>query len=605
MGVMDSIVALLVLALSFGGCPGGTESDGGRDSDVAGDSDLDGSPNDGGDADLDEGSDGDSEVETDFVPEPLPELATETDRNDSPIYVFLFTHTEDHINHELAEERYLRLAPMLEELADENPEAHLIWTLEFQGADARTVAERNPETRIVDMLREHARNGLIRFGYHAHHDPTYVNRPQNDLDETSTWEEVEEAIDDWVSCAKDPYIGGCIAETGGGITAIEEHFGPVELVTGVSVGRGLGHYETRGAHHAIARYLPNRLLGFCFPDHGPTDRYPDYEEEIGALMDRLSPSIDTSRTVFWMDDAIRINDGDPANGLSFGAIHSNMRRLRGTVESIDHSRPHVFNAMIGSKYIYTVTGTSPTIWAYSHPDEPELPPEMINDRRVIEENYENTRTALTYFIDEVFASNPGSRFIGPDELIELVAPSDYWELTDDQLDVIARWVILSWSEGPPPFVSDGVDFYSLRDATGLLARALSLDFPDQLSLELFHGPLTEETGAGECSLPASEIMEVATELAAQLEPDAEWQETPRNILPSSFDTSAGPLNAAQLLYAMAMVYASTHAGTPIETINVPTGHAAPETYSVLQDYGCLACVDTAWSLKPARIGELP
>ncbi len=601
---MDSMVTLVVLALIFGGCSDEPESDGGGDSDVSNDGGLDSDPDGGSDADLDAGGDVDLDGEIDFVPEPLPELVTETDRDDAPIYIFLFTHTEDHINHELSEERYLRLAPMLEELAADNPEAHLVWNLELQGADARTVAERNSETHIVDMLREHARNGLIHFGYHAHHDPTYVNRPQNDLVETSSWLEVVEAIDEWVSCAKDPLRGGCIAETGGGITAITEHFGPVELVTGLSVGRGLGQYESRGAHHAVARYLPDRLLGFCFPDHGPTDRYPDYQEEIGALMNTLSPSIDTSRTVLWMDDTIRINDGDPANGNSFGAIHRNIRLLGEFVENIDRSRPHVYNAFIGSKYIYTASGTSPTIWAYSHPDDPELPPEQLNDRREIEQSYENTLTALTYLIDEVFAGNPGSRFVGPDELIELVAPSDYWDVTDDQLDVIARWVILSWTDGPPPFVSDGVDFYSLRDAIGLLASALSSDFPDHVALQLFHGPLTEEPGAGECSLPASEILDVAADVFALLEPDTEWQETPRNILPSSFETSAGSLNAAQLLYAMAMVYASTHAGTPLEEIDVPTGRAVPETYSVLQDYGCLACTDTAWSLKPARIGEL-
>jgi hypothetical protein len=31
----------------------------------------------------------------------------------APSYLFLFTHTEDHINHELSEERYLRIGPMI------------------------------------------------------------------------------------------------------------------------------------------------------------------------------------------------------------------------------------------------------------------------------------------------------------------------------------------------------------------------------------------------------------------------------------------------------------------------------------------------------------
>ena len=65
---------------------------------------------------------------------------------------------------------------MIEELSQTYPEADIVWTIEFQGSDAETVGERNSETGLVDHLRGLNDRGLVEFGYHAHHDPTYQNR---------------------------------------------------------------------------------------------------------------------------------------------------------------------------------------------------------------------------------------------------------------------------------------------------------------------------------------------------------------------------------------------------------------------------------------------
>ena len=117
------------------------------------------------------------ERNSDFIPAPVPLLAASAPAQDQPLYVYLFTHTEDPFNHELSEERYLRFVPEVEARATADPEAHLNWTIMFQGSDAQTVAERNPQTGVVDLLRAANQAGVVDFGYHAHHDPTYRNRP--------------------------------------------------------------------------------------------------------------------------------------------------------------------------------------------------------------------------------------------------------------------------------------------------------------------------------------------------------------------------------------------------------------------------------------------
>jgi len=44
-------------------------------------------------------------------------------------------------------------------------------------------------------------------------------------------------------------------------------------------------------------------------------------------------------------------------------------------------------------------------------------------------------------------------------------------------------------------------------------------------------------------------------------------------------------------------------GVYMESIAVPKTDAVPETYYTLEDLGCTDCLDTAWSLKPARFQD--
>lgn len=539
--------------------------------------------------------------ETVFVPAPAPELVTETDRTDAPLYIFVYTHTEDHINHEVSEERYTTLAPMVEQFVSDHPALQFAWTIQFGGADAQTVAENSDSTHIVDTLTTLAEQGVVHFGYHGQHDPTYQNRATNDLTTESSWEEIVEAVDEWISCEKDPYRGGCLAETGGGIMAIEQNFGDVEVVSGVAAGDGTVGWESRGGRHAISRRAPNRMVGFGFSDHGP-DTYPTYDQVVAELMTELSPSAETSGSLFWMDDVIRINDGDPVQGVTIMPIHYEIRRLRQSVDAIDRSRPHVFNALMASKYIYTAAGVSPTQHAYLNPDDPMLPEDLILDEEDIATNYDRTQASLHYLAD-ILDDGLGSQFVGPDDVIELVAPDHYFVVTFEELDAIASWLYHNWGEHPPAFASDGLEFYSLRDTLGLFATAVASDFSDPVELGMFFGPLEEEESAATVSVAPSDVEAIASVIVSSTTPDATWQPTPNNVVPSQFETEAGTLNASQALYALMMLYASTRAEVTLGTIEVPETEGVPTTYGLLLEIGCLSCVDTAWSLKPARIHQ--
>jgi hypothetical protein len=226
---------------------------------------------------------------------------------------------------------------------------------------------------------------------------------------------------------------------------------------------------------------------------------------------------------------------------------------------------------------------------------------------VIERNYQNNIDALTYLVTEFMPANPGSHFIGSEELLALAAPDEYWSVSAAELEAVARWLLQEWGAAPPPYASDGAEFYSLRDAMGLLASALTQQanrgvFPETQEITLFYGPLEAVLPAEGLTLAVNEVYQIAEQvnrlLAASDDP---WQLTPGNILPGSFAVDGGEINAAQALYALALVYASSYAGTPVDSVPLPATQPLPDTYAILDSLGCWDCYDSAWSLKPATL----
>lgn len=538
-----------------------------------------------------------------FTPAPVPEL-TSGSGGQQPLYFFLFTHTEDPFNHNLSEERYTRLVPEVQARAASHPEAHLVWTIQFQGSDAQTIVERNPQTGVLDLLRAAAQAGVVEFGYHAHHDPTYNNRPQNSFTETTPWEDLVTGMVDWLGCAKDVNYGGCIQPTGGGVSVVQEYFGPVQVLSGSYLQSDTA-YEGGPASHAAQSLLPGRILGFGFPDHGPFAQ-AEIRTAAGALMTRLTPTNETSATLFWADNVLKISDGSPLDNASSIDALKGPKAAAQTLTQYDTSRPNIVLTGFASKYLYTRNGTSPTIYGYAHPEAPQLPPEWLNTPKEREQNYQKTMQTLDYLLEEVLPANPGSRFVTSQDVINMVAPPDYWTVSPAQLDVLARWALLNWTNRPPDWVSDGTDFYSLRDLFALLTQAFGAGAnqgsgPD-LRLPLAYGPLQAVDATGAVTLSRDEIVTLARQLAPNFAPDQPWQVTPNAMVQPTYATSAGTVTAAQLLYGMATVYAADFAGTPVNAVTLPATQAMPVTYDLLRQIGCInTCSGTAWSFKPARI----
>ncbi len=530
-------------------------------------------------------------VLSDFELPEGPSLADVT-LTDAPTYLFLFTHTEDHINHELSDERYWRIGAMIEALADAYPDLDLTWTIEFMGADAEDAAERNGETGLVDYLLSLQDQDLVEFGYHAQHDPTYSNRPQNDLPEEPTYEQAYDALWTWITCRKDPLYGGCIEDQGGGIEAILDAFGQVKIVTGLGIGSGAQIERTAGSL-AVRELVPDRMLSFGFPDHGALQRSQQYISARDGLLALLTPTNETTSGTFWMDNSISINDSASLEGVNAGALRDGPEATQATLESLDGSQSFVINVGIADKYLYTADGTSPTIWAYSHPDTPELPEQYLLSDAEREKQYAQTQESLDYLAQTVTESDGGLQFVSADEVIGLFTSDDYWNVDADELEQVALWTLNQWNGQPPNWTYDGEDFYSLSDTFALLVSALQGSLADSDVVSNVYGPwsVTQDV------TPAANVQvdTLRSLLDGELIHDGRIDET--------YEVGGQRLTATQLLYALSALYVFDRNSVDAGVIEVPQTATAPETMGYLDALGCTNCLDTAWSFKPARFQD--
>jgi hypothetical protein len=524
----------------------------------------------------------------DFRLPPGPTLA-EVNLQNAPSYLFLFTHTEDQFNHELSEERYWRVGAMIEAITDEYPGLDITWTIEFQGSDARTVLDRNPETGVADYLRSLHDRGLVQFGYHAHHDPTYNNRPQNQLTSASSYEDVYDALWTWITCEKDPLYGGCVEERGGGLEAVLTGFGEVKIVTGLGVGEGL-QLERSAGSQAVRELLPQRRLGYGFPDHGATVSDREYTSARDTLLAIMTPTNDTTSSTLWMDNVLRINDSASVEGVNAMPLRDGPASLAGVLQSLNGSRPFLINIGIADKYLYTVDATSPTKWAYANPQSPELPPQYLNSSEEKERRYQMTSESVDYLGEAVTASNGRLQFVDSEEAVGLFVSDDYWNVDEDELEQIALWMLNHWQDAPPNWVYDGEDFYSLADAFALLAAVLQDRPLDESRISSIFGPWSlAQQRADATSLAVADLRSV---LSSELTANGRISET--------YTVGGSTVTATQVLYALGYLYVYDRYGVAADTIEVPATMNAPETFGLLAQLGCDNCLDTTWSLKPAR-----
>lgn len=533
----------------------------------------------------------------------------------APLYFYLFVHTEDHINHDYSERRYRELLPEVKKWAQKYPDEHLVWTIEFHGAEAKTVNDRNADG-LADMLREYAKDGYIEFGYHAQHEPTYMNRPMNDIKITDSFETKLAAMQEWVSCEKDPLYGGSILlDSGecksGGIRAIADNFGEPQVVSGLFLYDETSLGESDIGVYAVKKYVPSRKLGFGFTDHGGTSKGSDYTDNLHELFGYLTPDKYTSGSLFWSDNILRINAGDLLDDIQSISMLDSQEDVELNLEACSNrDRPRVINAHVGTKYIYTRSdlGTSPTKYAYANPESPELPDDYRYSDEEIEQHYTDSKVALQRVVEYAHTSE-NTQFINSKGVLDLVMTDDFMHIDAQELNALAQEYIdkVDANKRVPNILYDGdKHYYALRDLFSLLMRE-SLSKGATLDLVDTYGPFSldntvEDNGGFQPKPKAVDTINVsAVDITAQITanaskfiPSESWAATtPSNTVASKY----GTLDAAQMLYAMAKLYVDPS----VKDVTIPKINPLPQTFDTLQKLNYEDATETSWSLRPAVI----
>ncbi len=558
-----------------------------------------------------------------FKPARYTTAADASKHDRKPVYIYLFTHTEDHINHELSEERFWRTLPLLESYRKKYPQYNPTCVFQFYGADAQSISDRHPaggtinvEKRVglVDFIRGFRDRGVIEIGYHGAHEPTYTNNPFRNIrgrNAAPTWEEVAALGEEFFSRYRHPYTGDRDASRIGGLAKVEEVFGTTKVLSGLP--RGDANIVNMAEKYSQAEVY------FGLDNHGPfvaNQAQGGYFDAIKTFSSTMSPTPDHAPEIFWMDNKLRTSATDGASRPVGATIPP--RFLTRALSNLDRSKPHVIHMMFAGKGIYTkmggqpwVTKSSPTQWAYANPNSPELPAKYVRSREEIEATYRGIDATLDYLVTEFFPDNPGSRFVSNADLTEIFGTRNFSDVSKQELDSAVESLLSDWEKNPsrPPAYVTFHDhgYFSLADMFQLLVNALADyqakgELPAKVFLSKMYGPLGNvEPQTATFPVGADVVLSQSRELQPAVNLTT-WSAKPEAIVPDKMRLNGGQhVNPAEFLYLMAQVYQNTLRGRAQSQVELKPASVAPRTVRMWRDMGFrrTGYMSRFWTLKPA------
>ncbi|MAF66921.1 MAG: hypothetical protein CMJ84_14855 [Planctomycetes bacterium] len=516
-----------------------------------------------------------------------------------PVYIYLFSHTEDHINLDRSEERFERVLPMLEGLHASYPQYGPQACFQFYGADSETLSFGT----IHDITT--ARDaGVLSLGYHGAHEPTYSNNPIALLNyPTATWSEIQVAMELHLNAHRHLYLGDINPLFHGALKKTRNVFGSMLAVS------GLDEFDPAKAH-AVDATEPEAIL-FGYSAHIPNPP-PNYMDGIAAFSELLSPTPDHVRQMFWARHHLRVSATDGTGNFDSRGMDG-VAHLEDTIATLDRSRTNLLKMSIAGKTIYALQ--SPTGYAYNHPDDPDLPPWLIRPQADIDANYQNIQEVLDWLVQSFFPANPGSRFVSVDALQSAFTSLNGQSLSRVELLDFAHDLLDGWGGAtpapPPAFVTSGERYLSLCDMTQCLVGMLA-GYGGSLPASV---PLGRAIGPLNAALPSLIPPQVAaTDLlaaAAALDPalnSTAWAETPGYVVPSYLSVGSVQVNAAEFLYLCASLFVDLAEGGSPSTVQAPSCAMLDPLVEAAQDMvGDLRdkwpYLD--WDLKPAILSGFP
>ena len=527
---------------------------------------------------------------------------------DKPVFLYIFCHTEDHINLDLSSERFYRLLPVMKQIKQSCETNFPGWTFsvsyQFYGADARVFADSIPA--LIDTILTYRDQGVIETGYHGAHEPTHVENFFNELIPDPSWHELSEAARKHFSWYRALYSFYPVDSTqAGGLSAYQRVFGDPIVVS------GLNPYEFNHVTHHSA--ILHRLAAFSqtqatfgFDEHGPVLGSPAYFDGVDSLMTILCPTPDHPRELFYMGHLLRISGTD---GITRNcALRDDQNDIQNALNGLDRSHAHCMGFQTGMKYIYTRPGYSPTNYAYNHPQNPKLLQQGLLPDSEKEQNYAQTEANLHYLVNTFLQQNPNSHFVSNRDLLDMFPSANFTAVDQKDIQSAVEDLLEHWEDRPPPYVQSSGLYFSLSDIFLLLVKSLggyqhTGALPAQVFLSCMWGPFNIRPPF---SSPVPVSMDSILTRCHQWSPDAgdtTYSIVPVNIIPDTIRLSGSlSINPAEFLNLMSKTYLKITQNSH-SAVSLQPSIDAPVTYDIYQRNIGDMNVDLIWTMKPVILSQ--
>ncbi|HBY62693.1 MAG TPA: hypothetical protein DEH78_22960 [Solibacterales bacterium] len=530
-----------------------------------------------------------------------------------PVYVYLESRIDDHLNPEIGDQKLRRTVSLLERLRQSNPRFRPSCVYSVTGAVSQLFSTYNAGNKIVDSMKAAVTGEVIEVGYDGAAEPTDRQRPRPNFRTGNSpedrWRARSQALDWFLTEFKNFITGEPDPTVAGGLKRTQEVFGEVVWISGVSEELG-GDPELV---HLLNRYNRSAILPGLPESHTyPARNVHGYAGSISGISDLMSPEPGYAPEVFWQDGHLRISETSGPAVKPFVALDG-PEKLKELLSKLDRSRPHVIRVRLGPdrlhlKADFLAANPSPVRYCYETPKFARIPVEALRPQEEVDAGFRQEETLLRWLAEDYFPANPGSGFVSAAALRRMAAASHPEQVSIASLRAAAANLVKRWKGTvPSAYAQAGPDSYSLADMFLLLANALATahrtgQVPASVPLTPVYGPLqmTDELGPNAGEVTAGAIAAKASELTGQLN-DRTWKPVPSNAVPEWVTVDGIKLTCAQFLRLMAeAIMAPSPAATlPVRMSGVYSEASSIYPYSARRH----SEMGATWTLKPARLRD--
>jgi hypothetical protein len=562
------------------------------------------------------------------------------------VLIYLYADVADQINLDITEDRLRRLLPMIERLRKAHPEAHVSATILFSGAVSQALDQRNAQTHIKDLILDYKKRGVIEVGYDGTDEPTYEHRPTFKIADEATplerWATRAAADEKFLTEGRDPVTGNPMPGAVGGLKEMQQVFGEASCIRNASASETIHPpppvasatgtappftiYPNRDVEPEVgdwelvpvlSRYNTKAIL-FGIPEANPYNisGFKGLSFGIAGLM---SPEANTPPELYWANNVLHTSEwsGGWSNFVRTLHGYEDVAALKDFAAKIDRSKVQIVHMELGSEKDYlkpdfvksysAPTSSSPSLaYAYAHPDSPKLPAEARLSAAEINAMYGKEDAALQWVTGDLFAANPGDRFVASSDFAQMTPPSYGYSIPMAALQAAVKKMLTKWGNDtfPPEYlVADG-HYLSMAETFQVIDDGLAEfdrtgKLPQSVKVAKVYGPIALQRGHGpnEGEVSVATIAKECSQIATSLH-DQTADPIPHNVTPPGVVIDNTGLTTAQFLRLMAEALVNP---VPDAKLKIRMEYMTTAVSQLFPKDRMLSDTGAGWTFKPAPL----